>query len=68
MVGVCLVCLKMEKEARVTGRQWPEESGRRYVWRSSQTKQSIAGLARALNLSFTVRERQGGTHCQGPAP
>lgn len=65
---MCLVCLKMEKEARVTGREWLEDSGRRYDWRTSQTKRSIAGLARALNLSFTGRERQGGTHCQVPAP
>ena len=68
MVGGCLVCLKMEKEALVTGREWPEESGGRYVWRSSQTKQSIAGLVRASNLSVTGRERRGGTHCRVPAP
>ena len=53
----------MEKEARVTGREPLEESGRRYARRSSQTKQSAAGLVRAVNLSVT-----GVTHGQVPAP
>ena len=63
VLGVSLVGLKMEKEARVTGREPLEESGRRYARRSSQTKQSAAGLVRALNLSIT-----GVTHGQVPAP